>query len=89
MQTDPASLDPEERTNKWLALFSAALGVLSIPGALFPACGGAAALTGIATGYFGLRSENRRITIFGIALSAIGFLTAPIYGLLRAPDFRI
>lgn len=35
MQTDPASLDPEERTNKWLALFSAALGVLSIPGAWF------------------------------------------------------
>ena len=80
MQTDPASLDPEERTSKFLALFSIALGVLSIPGALIPVCGGIAALLGLGAGYFGLRSENRRMAYVGIALSSIGLLTALIYG---------
>jgi len=80
MQTDAASLDPEERTNKFLALFSIALGVLSIPGALIPVCGGIAALLGLGAGYFGLRSENRRTAYVGIALSSIGLLTALIYG---------
>jgi ABC-type branched-subunit amino acid transport system permease subunit len=80
MQTDPSSLDPEERTNKFLALFSIALGFLSIPAALIPICGGIAGLLGLVTGYFGLRSENRRIAYIGIALSAIGLLTALIYG---------
>jgi hypothetical protein len=80
MQTDPASLDPEERTNKFLALFSVALGVLSIPGALIPICGGIAGLLGLVSGYFGLRSENRRVAIVGLALSSIGLLTAIIYG---------
>jgi hypothetical protein len=80
MQTDPASLDPEERTNKFLALFSIALGILSIPGALLPVCGATAALIGLVTGYFGLRSENRRMAYLGIALSSIGLLTAMVYG---------
>lgn len=80
MQTDPASLDPEERTNKFLALISVALGVLSIPGALIPICGGTAGLLGLASGYFGLRSENRRVAIVGLSLSSIGLLTAIIYG---------
>ena len=80
MQTDPASLDPEERTNKFLALFSIALGILSIPGALLPVCGATAGLIGLVTGYFGLRSENRRMAYLGIAFSSIGLLTAMFYG---------
>ena len=80
METDPARLDPEERTNKFLALISVALVFLSIPAALIPICGGIAALLGLGAGYFGLRSENRRIAYFGIALSSIGLLTALFYG---------
>ena len=40
MEVDPNSLDPELRTAKFLALASAALGVMSLCLAIVPACGG-------------------------------------------------
>lgn len=82
MQTDPASLDPEERTNKFYALASAALGVLSLCGGLVPIFGTILGILGIVLGVLGRRSENKRSATVGIALSIIGLLTAIIYSVL-------
>ncbi len=82
METDPASLDPEERTNKFYALASAALGVLSLCGGLIPIFGTILGILGIVLGVLGRRSENKRVAIVGITLSIIGLLTAIIYSVL-------
>ena len=82
MQTDPASLDPEERSNKFYALASAALGILSLCGALIPIFGTFLGILGIILGILGRRSENKRSATVGIALSIIGLLTAIIYSVL-------
>jgi hypothetical protein len=82
MQTDPASLDPEERTNKFYALASAAFGILSWCGALIPIVGIILGVLGIVLGIFGRRSENKRAATAGIALSIIGLLTALLYSIL-------
>ncbi len=83
MQTDPASLDPEERTNKFYALASAALGILSLCGGfVVPAFGAILGILGIVLGILGRKSENRRSATVGIALSIIGLLTAIIYSVL-------
>lgn len=79
MQTDPASLDPEERMNKFYALLSAALGILSLCASILPGCGGPTAIGGIIFGILGRRSESRRMATVGIALSIIGLLTTIIY----------
>ena len=79
IQTDPASLDPEERLNKLYALLSAGLGILSLCASILPACGAPMALAGIIFGVLGRRSESRRTALFGMALSIIGLLTAVIY----------
>jgi hypothetical protein len=82
METDPASLDPEERTNKFYALASAGLGILSLCGALIPIFGTFLGILGIILGILGRRSENKRSATVGIALSIIGLLTAIIYSVL-------
>ena len=82
MQTDPASLDPEERTNKFYALASAALGLFSLCGALIPIFGTILGILGIVLGILGRRSENKRAATVGIVLSIIGLLTAVIYSIL-------
>ena len=82
MQTDPASLDPEERTNKFYALASAALGLFSLCGGLVPIFGVILGILGIVLGILGRRSENKRAATVGIALSIIGLLTAIIYSIL-------
>jgi hypothetical protein len=82
MQTDPASLDPEERINKLYALASAALGIISLCGALIPIFGTILGVLGIVLGVLGRRSENKRAATVGIALSIIGLLTAVIYSVL-------
>ena len=84
MSTEPDynSLDPEERTNKYWALFSAALGVISLCAALVPICGGATSLLGLGLGMYGLRSESRNMAMVGIAISAIGLLTSIVYSIM-------
>ncbi len=82
MQTDPASLDPEERTNKFYALASAALGVLSLCSGLVPVLGTVLGILGIVLGVLGRKSENKRAATVGIGLSIIGLLTAIIYSML-------
>lgn len=84
MSTEPDynSLDPEERTNKYMALFSIALGIISLCAALVPICGGASSLLGIGLGMFGLRSESRTMAMIGISVSAIGLLISIIYSIM-------
>jgi hypothetical protein len=82
MQTDPASLDPEERMNKFYALLSAALGVLSLCAGLIPIAGTALGIMGIIFGILGRRSESKRMATVGIGLSIIGVLTAIIFSIL-------
>ena len=81
METDPASLDPEERMNKFYALFSIGFGVISLCGAIVPICGGVLAILGIVAGIFGHRSENKTTAIIGISLSIIGLLTVIVYSI--------
>lgn len=81
---DYTELDPTERTNKFMALFSIGLGVISLCAALIPMCGGAASLLGMALGVFGMRSTNRKIAIAGICVCIIGLLISILYGLFSA-----
>ena len=82
MQTDPASLDPEERMNKFYALLSTGLGILSLCAGLVPVAGTALGVAGIIFGILGRRSESKRLALAGIILSIIGVLTAIIYSIL-------
>jgi hypothetical protein len=84
MSTEPDynSLDPEERTNKYWALFSVAIGVISLCAALVPICGSASSLLGIGLGMLGLRSENRKMAMAGISISIIGLLISIIYSIM-------
>ncbi len=82
MEPDYDSIDPEQRTNKLLALISVGLGIFSILGALIPICGGIIGLFGIVLGYFGMKSENRKIAIAGILFCILGMLTSLIYMVL-------
>jgi hypothetical protein len=81
---DYTELDPEERTNKFMALFSIALGVISLCAALIPLCGGASSLLGIGLGVIGLRSENRSMAVAGIAVSGFGLLISIVYMVMLA-----
>jgi hypothetical protein len=82
MQTDPASLDPEERLNKFYALLSSGLGVLSLCAGLIPIAGTVLGIAGIIFGILGRRSESKRLAMAGIILSIVGMLTAVIYSIL-------
>lgn len=84
MQTDPASLDPEERLNKFYALFSAALGLISLCAALIPICGGGLAVAGLILGWLGIKSENERIAIAGLVFSGLGLLISIVYAVVLA-----
>ncbi len=79
---DYTELDPEERTNKFMALFSIGLGIISLCAALIPMCGSASSLLGIALGIFGLRSESRTMAKIGIAISILGLLISVVYAFL-------
>ncbi|MFM8875231.1 MAG: hypothetical protein ACKOGC_04090 [Anaerolineae bacterium] len=82
MQTDPASLDPEERMNKFYALLSTGLGILSFCAGLVPVAGTVLGVAGVIFGILGRRSESKRLALAGIILSIIGVLTAIIYSIL-------
>lgn len=79
MEPNYASLDPEERNNKFLAFMSVALGVLSLCAGIIPIVGIVISLLGLVSGYFGTRSDNRKIAIIGIVVCALGLLLAFVY----------
>lgn len=82
MQTDPSSLDPEERLNKFYALLAVGLGVLSFCTGLVPALGTLFGLGGIIFGVLGRRSERQRMATVGLIISIIGTMTAIIFSVL-------
>ncbi|MCS6995044.1 MAG: hypothetical protein N2117_04170 [Anaerolineales bacterium] len=84
IEPDYNSLDPEEKTNRYLAMGSVALGVLSLCAALVPICGGSLSLAGIGLGLFGLRADSPRMAQVGIGLCIISLVTAITYGILVA-----
>lgn len=79
---DYTELDPEERANKYWALFSVGLGVISLCAALIPICGSVTSLFGIGLGIFGMRSERRRMAMVGIAISVLGLLISIVYAIM-------
>jgi hypothetical protein len=79
MEPDYGSMDPEERTNKFLAAFSLILGVLSLCAGLVPICGGIVSIGGIITGIFGRRSESRKLATVGMAVSILGLILSVVY----------
>ena len=81
MEVDPNSLDPELRTAKFLALASAALGLMSLCLAIIPACGGTASVVGILTGLFSLKTENTKTALAGVILSILGVVITIVYAL--------
>lgn len=82
METDPASLDPEERMNKWYAMFSVAFGVISLCAVIIPICGGPLAILGIIFGVLGMRADNPALAKAGIGLSSMGLLILVVYVLI-------
>lgn len=80
-EIDPNSLDPELRTAKYLALASAALGVMSLCLSLVPACGGIASVLGIVLGLFSLKTEHNSTATAGVVISSLGILLSIVYGL--------
>ncbi len=81
MEVDPASLDPELRTAKFLSIASAALGLISLCLAIVPICGGITSMLGIVFGLFSLKTENNKTALVGVILSALGLLITIIYSL--------
>jgi hypothetical protein len=79
MEPDYNSLDPEERTNKFLALLSLLMGLLSLCAGLVPACGAVVSLIGIAVGIRGRKSARRKLANVGIVVSVLGLLIAIVY----------
>lgn len=74
--------DPEERLNRFYALVSATIGVLSLCAAIIPALGCMMGVAGIFLGIFGRRSDRKGLATTGISFSIIGILIAIIYSLL-------
>jgi hypothetical protein len=81
MDVDPTNLDPELRTAKFLALASAALGVMSLCFAIVPACGGLTSVAGVALGWYSLKTENSWTAKAGVIISGLGILITVVYAL--------
>jgi len=84
IEPDYRSLDPEEKTNRYLALGSVALGIFSLCAALIPVCGGSLSLAGIGLGLWGMRADSRRMAQVGIAICVFSLLTSIVYGVMIA-----
>jgi hypothetical protein len=79
MEVDPASLDPEPRIAKFLALASASLGLMSLCLALIPICGGIASVLGVVCGLYSLKTEHSTTAIAGVVISSLGILITLVY----------
>ncbi len=84
IEPDYSSLDPEEKTNRYLAMGAVALGVISLCLGQIPLCGGSLGLAGIGLGIWGMRSDSRRMAQVGIAICVLSLLTSVVYSVMRA-----
>jgi len=80
MDPNYLDLDPEERVNKIMALFSILLGAAGLCGGLIPIVGAVIAILGIIAGSFGRKSESRKLATFGIILSCFSLTLSLVYG---------
>lgn len=81
MDPNYLDLDPQERVNKILALFSVMLGAGSICAGIIPLAGVLVAALGVLTGFFGRKSEARKLANAGIIISAFGMLISAVYAM--------
>jgi len=79
MDPNYLNLDPQERINKILALFSVLIGPASICAGLIPAAGIIISTLGIVSGIFGRKSESKKVATVGIYISAFGMLLSFVY----------
>ena len=79
MDPNYLDLDPQERINKILALFSVLLGAASICGGIIPVAGIVAAGLGIICGIYGRKSDARKLGTAGIIVSSFGMLISSVY----------
>lgn len=84
IEPDYSSLDPEEKTNRYLAMASVVLGIFSLCAALIPICGASISLAGIGLGIWGLRADSRRMAQVGIAICILSLLTSITYAVMVA-----
>ena len=82
MDVDNDSLDPELRNAGFMALASAALGLISLCGGIIPICGGITSALGILLGAFSLKAQRSNIAIIGIGLSVLGMLITITYTIM-------
>lgn len=80
MDPNYLNLDPQERMNKILALFSVMLGAISICSGIIPIAGVIAAVLGLVCGVFGRRSDARKLANAGIIICSFGLLLSLLYG---------
>ena len=83
MEPNYGSIDPEERTNKFMAALSLVLGVISLCAGLVPICGTVISLAGIGLGLFGRRSESRKLAAVGIAICVLGLILSVVYMIMK------
>ncbi len=83
MEPNYGKIDPEERTNKYMAAISLILGLFSLCAGLIPICGAVVSLAGIGLGILGRRSESRKLATVGIAICVLGLILSLVYGYLE------
>lgn len=81
MEVDPNSLDPELRNARWLALASAAFGLMSLCLAIVPVCGAFSSILGIVCGAVSQKTENTRTALAGIIISVLGLVITIVYAM--------
>jgi len=79
MDPNYLDLDPQERINKMLALFSVLIGTASICAGLIPIFGAVSSIAGIVAGIFGRKSESRKLATVGIVISAFSLMLSIVY----------
>jgi hypothetical protein len=82
MDPNYLDLDPQERINKILALFSVLIGAGSICAGLIPIFGIIGSILGIIAGAFGRKSDSRKLATVGIVISCFSLTLSLSYGFI-------
>ncbi|MHB1338220.1 MAG: hypothetical protein ACYCYG_05310 [Bellilinea sp.] len=82
MEPNYDNLDPQERVNRILALFSFLIGAASICGGLIPIIGAIGAVVGVVAGVFGRKSDSHKLATAGIIISSFALTLSLTYGFI-------
>ena len=80
MDPNYLDLDPQERINRILSLFSILLGVVGLCGGLIPIFGIITSILGIIAGSFGRKSDSRKLATVGIVICCFSLTLSLVYG---------